>query len=108
MVRVAIDPVRAVSREVLPAHREGRPARAVVVDRRFTQPVGDVWAALTRPERLARWLRPVRGDLRVRGRYQLADDAGGTVLRCDAPAELAVTWEVDGVTTWVHVHLRDD
>ena len=44
-------------------------------------------------------------DLRVGGRYQLEDQAGGTITACEPPHHLAVTWEYDGEVSWVDVHL---
>ena len=65
----------------------------------------DLWDSVTRPERLARWLGPVYGDLRVGGRYELrmGDDlpgapqnAVGDVLECDPPHRLLVGWLFPG------------
>ena len=65
--------------------------------------VADLWSAVTEPDRLARWLGRVTGDLREQGSYSLVfeedDDsqrASGVVLRCDAPRELVVTWAFPG------------
>ncbi len=56
--------------------------------------VADPWSAVTEPDRLARWLGRVTGDLQERGSYTLVfeedDDsqrASGVVQRCDAPRE---------------------
>ena len=65
--------------------------------------VADLWSAVTEPDRLARWLGRVTGDLHEQGSYTLVfeedDDsqrASGVVLRCDAPRELVVTWAFPG------------
>jgi uncharacterized protein YndB with AHSA1/START domain len=63
---------------------------------------------LTTPERLARWFLPVEGDLKLGGRYQLKGNAGGTIVRCDRPEALDVTWEFGGSTSWVNVRLTPD
>jgi len=78
----------------------------------------DLWAALTDPERVARWLGPVYGDLRTGGSFELrmGDDAPGgdqnatgEVLACDAPHGFAVTWAFPGeVATRVEASLRPD
>lgn len=74
-------------------------------DRWYATTPDDLWQAVTRPERVARWLGPLHGDLRVGGRYELrmGDDvpradqnAEGDVLVCDAPHALAVTWRFPG------------
>ena len=65
----------------------------------------DLWACLTQPERLARWLGPVYGDHRVGGRYELrmGDDVAGSpenavgdILECDPPRRLLIGWEFPG------------
>ncbi|MGH3716109.1 MAG: SRPBCC family protein, partial [Micromonosporaceae bacterium] len=60
--------------------------------RDYDAPIDDVWDAITDPERIARWFVPVSGDLRLGGRYQLKDQAGGEILRCEPPQLLAVSW----------------
>lgn len=83
----------------------GKPAIAAVAIRTYDTTVEDLWDAITTPERLARWFLPVKGDLRLGGRYQLEGNAGGTITRCDRPEALEVTWEIMGGRSWVHVHL---
>ena len=67
-------------------------ARTALIRRRYDAPIEDVWDACTNPERLRRWLSPVSGDLRVGGTFQMEGNAGGEILRCEAPRLLAVTW----------------
>lgn len=86
----------------------GKPARALVSERRFDASVEEVWSVLTDPERLPRWFLPVEGELRVGGRYQLVGNAGGTIERCEAPRSLAITWEYGEQTSWLEVDLRED
>lgn len=73
----------------------------VAFRRAYPTTVDDLWAAVTEPDRVRRWLGPVYGDLRVGGRYELrmgedvADsdqNARGEVLECDPPRRLVVTW----------------
>lgn len=78
----------------------------------------DLWATLTEPARVARWLGPLYGDLRVGGRYEvrMGDDvpdsdenATGEVLACDPPHHLAITWVFPNeVVTRVEVEVRSD
>jgi uncharacterized protein YndB with AHSA1/START domain len=75
---------------------DGRARRTMTLRRRYRAGVEDVWQACTDPERLARWLTPVSGDLRLGGRFQLQGNAGGEILRCEPPRELIVTWESPG------------
>ena len=64
-----------------------------------------MWSALTEPDRIGRWIAPVTGDLEVGGRYQLENHAGGTILACEPPSRLRVTWEYAGHVGWVDVTL---
>ena len=67
-------------------------ARTALLRRRYDAPIEDVWDACTDPVRLARWLLPVSGDLRVGGTFQLQGNASGEILRCESPRLLTVTW----------------
>jgi uncharacterized protein YndB with AHSA1/START domain len=89
------------------------------IDRTFDAPIDDVWAAITEPERLARWLGTWRGDPtegHVMWRMLFegeADEHQLEIRECRPPHRLAVTtyvgeqpWyldadltESDGVTT---------
>jgi uncharacterized protein YndB with AHSA1/START domain len=57
--------------------------------------VDDLWSALTDPERLARWVARVDGDLRVGGAFQASFTSGwegpGRVDVCEPPRRLLVT-----------------
>ena len=100
--------IGAVTREVIDKEHDGKPARIVVLERTYPAPAEDVWDALTSAERIARWLTPITADLQLVGRYQLEGNAGGEILTCKPPRDLAVTWEFAGTVTWVDVHLDED
>jgi uncharacterized protein YndB with AHSA1/START domain len=68
-------------------------ARTVQLRARLDAPIEDVWDACTDPTRLATWFLPLAGDLQQGGRFQLEGNAGGTILVCDPPQRLRVTWE---------------
>ncbi|QHT55502.1 SRPBCC family protein [Cellulomonas sp. H30R-01] len=74
-------------------------------ERRYATDVDDLWTCLTEPARVARWLGPLYGNLRVGGAYELrmgedvpgADqNATGEVLVCEPPHRLEVTWAFPG------------
>jgi uncharacterized protein YndB with AHSA1/START domain len=68
---------------------------AVRFERTYPTPPEDLWDAVTRPERVARWLAPFDGDARVGGEVVLRFPDGGTTLRvtrCDPPRSLALDW----------------
>jgi uncharacterized protein YndB with AHSA1/START domain len=68
-------------------------ARCVFIRRRYTADVEAVWAACTEPDRLSRWFLGVSGDLREGGTFQLRDNAHGTILCCQPPRLLRLTWQ---------------
>jgi uncharacterized protein YndB with AHSA1/START domain len=78
--------------------RDGLPS--VRFDRRYATTPEDLWSAITEPERLARWMMPVGGDLREGGRYTIdygdGDLAEGTVVECDPGRGFTVTWQIEG------------
>lgn len=100
--------------------REG--VHHLVIERTFAAPIDDVWAAVTEPERMARWIGTWTGDPasgRVAFRMLFEGEEAGEedteIRECDPPRRLAVTthaggqsWlleldlsEADGVTTLV-------
>lgn len=96
-----VEEINGAHREV---HSTGNTHR-VQVRRDYAAPIADVWDACTAPERIARWLMPVSGDLRLGGCYQLEDNAGGEILACEPPRLLRVSW-VFGDTPPSEVEVR--
>jgi uncharacterized protein YndB with AHSA1/START domain len=51
--------------------------------------IADLWSAITEPERLARWIATVEGDLRVGGtvqtRFTSTWEGPGRIDVCEAP-----------------------
>lgn len=95
-------------RQVLDRSRDGRDVRVLVATRVYSTDREDLWNAVTDAERLRRWFSPVSGQLELGGRYQVEGNAAGSILRCDPPEALEVTWEFGGNTSWVHVRLEQD
>jgi uncharacterized protein YndB with AHSA1/START domain len=79
--------------------------RVVIASRTYATSIDDLWDALTNGARLADWLSPVVGRLRVGGRYRFAGRARGHIIRHEPPRVLAVTWELAGSLSWVTVTL---
>jgi uncharacterized protein YndB with AHSA1/START domain len=88
--------------------RDGQPVRVLEIEKTYDAARTEVWSAVTTGERIARWLSPVSGDLVLGGRFQIQGNAGGTVLRCEEPALLEVTWEYGDGVSWVAVMLSDE
>ncbi|MEU3269875.1 SRPBCC family protein [Saccharomonospora sp. NPDC006951] len=90
--------LKVVYREVRERQDAGEPGLVcVLLRRRYPVPVGDVWNALTEPARLERWFLPVSGDLREGGTFAAEGNADGTVLQCEQPYLLRLTWGEAGV-----------
>ena len=70
---------------------------AVRVEDVFDTDAADLWGALTEPERLARWVADVDGDLRPGGTVTTTFVSGwegsGRIDVCDPPHRLLVTME---------------
>lgn len=84
-------------------------------ERTYAYPPGAVWSAITNPDRIARWLAAVSGDLQPGGEFRLdfgdGDVALGRVLICEETSRLAVSWEFESEgTTRLEITLtpRDD
>lgn len=67
---------------------------AVLVQAHYDTDIDDVWEACTRPERLARWIAEVEGDLRPGGEFRARFTSGwlgtGQVQVCEPPQRLVV------------------
>jgi uncharacterized protein YndB with AHSA1/START domain len=68
----------------------------VRIEDRFDTAIDDLWAAVTDPDRLARWYGLVAGDLRRGGEFRVyleADDieSTGRIEACEPPRRLLVT-----------------
>lgn len=72
---------------------------AVRVEDVYNTDIDDLWSALTEPDRLARWIADVKGDLRVGGSiyatFTSSWEGPGRVDVCDAPRHLLLTMQPD-------------
>lgn len=96
----------AVARVVETRMQDGQEMLVVVASRAYDTTVDDLWNAVTDKSRLARWFAQVDGDLKLGGRFQVKNNASGTVTTCVPPTSYAVTWEFGGGVSWVNVLLQ--
>lgn len=88
--------------------------KAVVrMEDRFQTDVDDMWSAITEPERLARWIAQVDGDLRLGGVFRASFTSGwegqGRVDLCEPPRRLLLTMSPDSdEQTVIEVELVPD
>jgi uncharacterized protein YndB with AHSA1/START domain len=100
--------LKAIHRQVerqLPTDGSGEVV-SVLLRRGYDAPIGDVWDAVTQPDRIKRWFMPISGDLRVGGSFQLEGNAGGEILSCEPPRLLKVSF--GGPTSIVELRLTPD
>ena len=100
--------LKAIHRQVerqLPADGAGEVV-SVLLRRSYDAPVGDVWDAVTQPDRIKRWFMPINGDLRAGGSFQLEGNAGGDILACEPPRLLKVSF--GGPTSIVELRLTPE
>ena len=91
-MRDLIDELAAVHRQVARENADGDEVVRVTMRRRYSTDAGDLWSALTEPDRIARWFMPVSGDLREGGSFQLEGNANGDILDCQPPSLLRTTF----------------
>jgi uncharacterized protein YndB with AHSA1/START domain len=96
--------INAVSREVGGRTLAAGEARSVTISRTYRDAVEDVWDACTNAERVPRWL-PVSGDLRLGGRFEIENNASGTIETCEPPRSFSATWEFGGQVSWITLTL---
>jgi uncharacterized protein YndB with AHSA1/START domain len=73
---------------------------AIRVEALYDTDIDDLWEACTTPERLARWIADVEGDLRLGGEFQARFTSGwhgtGRVQECEPPQHLVVLTRQEG------------
>lgn len=99
--------------KLLGALREEDGRGVVRVEHVYATGIDDLWEAVTRPERLRRWIAEVEGDLRVGGEFRARFTSGwsgsGAVEICDAPGHLRVrTWEAGSEPTTIEAVLTSE
>ncbi|WP_052068120.1 SRPBCC family protein [Rhodococcoides fascians] len=91
-VRDVLNELAAARRTVGAGSLPAGDAYTIEIRRRYDAGIDDVWSALTDPDRVARWLAAVSGDLRLGGKFALGSGEHGEILACDAPHLVKVTW----------------
>lgn len=86
---------------------------AVRVEDVYDTDIDDLWNACTTPERLARWIGDVAGDLRQGGQFHATLtstwDGPGRIELCESPRHLLLTFEPDSEDrTEVEAWLSED
>jgi uncharacterized protein YndB with AHSA1/START domain len=81
---------------ILGSLRSANGVGVVRIEDRYDTPIDDLWAAITDPDRLARWYGEVEGNLRPGGEFRVyleANDieSAGRVGVCEPPRRLLVT-----------------
>src|SRR3954451_6585705 len=74
---------------------------AVRMEDRFETDAADLWSAITDPQRVARWLGDVEGDLRIGGEFRARFfssgwEGTGRVEVCDPPRHLLLSTRESG------------
>lgn len=95
----------AIVRKVESVTRDGQAAKAVIATATYATSLDDLWDAVTTEARIRRWFLPIKGELKLGGRYQLEGNAGGTITECEPPRRFATTWEMGGQVSWLEVRL---
>ena len=89
------DEAAAHSRPVGALRRSADGRGTVRVEDTYRTGVQDLWAAVTEPDRLARWIADVDGELRIGGRFTARFTSGwsgpGRVDVCEPPRRLLLT-----------------
>ncbi|MGP3915025.1 SRPBCC domain-containing protein [Nonomuraea sp. 10N515B] len=101
-----VNQINATHREIGNRPVAAGEGRSLLLRRAYDAVIEDVWSACTDPDRISRWLAPIEGDLRLGGTFQLKDNAGGEILRCEEPHLIKVTWALgEGMGTELEVRL---
>lgn len=86
------DELSAARRKMGTATLPAGEAYTMELTRRCDAPLEDVWDAITNPERIGRWMKPVTGDLHLGGAFVLDGGEHGEILECEPPRVLRVSW----------------
>ena len=94
-----------ISRQVASFIQDSKPMRRVLLSCELAETQKVLWESLTDPEKLEKWFQHVTGELKLGGRFQIQDNAAGTVVSCEIGKSYSITWEFAGDTSWVDISL---
>ncbi|KAF4464590.1 activator of Hsp90 ATPase 1 family [Fusarium albosuccineum] len=94
---------RTVEKTALETGEEGR---TITIGQTYDIDAPTLWDACTNPDKIKQYFSPVSGDLHVNGRFQIQNNASGTIEACDPPSTFLVTWEFGGSTSHVSVRIN--
>ncbi|KAM0428520.1 hypothetical protein ACHAPT_006880 [Fusarium lateritium] len=93
---------RTVEKTILESGDEGR---IITISQTFDVDPSTLWDTCTNPDKIKQFFSPVSGDLCVNGRFQVENNASGTIEKCIPPSSFRVSWEFGGSTSWVEVRI---
>ena len=99
--------IDAVERQVSATSSDDTVSTLVALSQTFDTDTRDLWDACTNPERIPLWFAPVSGDLQQGGRFQIQDNAEGTIETCEPPRTFTATWEFQGYVSWIAVRVEE-
>ncbi|KAH7250775.1 hypothetical protein FSOLCH5_000057 [Fusarium solani] len=95
---------RTVEKTALESGDEGR---IITISQTFDIDVPTLWETCTKPDKIKQFFSPVSGDFSVNGRFQVENNASGTIEKCVPPSNFRVSWEFGGSTSWVEVCISE-
>ena len=94
-----------IQREVRATSKDGESFRSVTLSCDLKTAIDPLWVAISHKDSIEKWFQPVTGELKLGGRFQIQDNAAGSVVSCQAGDNFSITWEFAGDTSWVDVSL---
>lgn len=94
-----------ISRRVVSFKQDSKPMRKVLLTCDFAETKKVLWQSLTDSEKLEKWFQPVTGELSLNRRFQIQDNASGSVISCQEGESFSITWEFASDVSWVDVSL---
>ena len=94
-----------IQREVHAITKDGKSLRSVTLSCDLKTVIDPLWVAITHKDVLEKWFQPVTGELKLGGRFQIQDNAAGSVVSCQSGESYSITWEFAGDVSWVDVSL---